>query len=962
MVDHTQNDLWQAFFTEVSEQLDNLELILADPDAQHRADIHQLFRDFHTIKSSCAMMDFHSMERIAHASEDYLDIVRKGRATLNSNSIGMLLKGIDWLKSQLQLTRQSGEAPHNNSQLHSELLELSAQYAAANVSKPSHTDAPALPLEVHLSDDEITEFSSACKQELLKGIATETDPATAKRSINKMITICNLVGFTALSSLLKKYVQLKAANEIHRTQQTASDILDRLEIIESLYNVDCGSSALHAFFLDALFPDFAQSSGRLEFILDEMEEKTHDEDIIIQCETLLKALSMYASLFGFHQLKIFYRYTLQTIRSIRRGDIPDRKAAFYALRLAFDFPAAEQLHAGETSAFREMLETRQADLNVGIAQSLYSAGHDYSREHITQLIEIDSAILDLLMPASLAEFTAIAEARKPLFEIVIDMDCDPVVMDNIINTLTASATIIHNRSIFDQPNSPFSSSLSFLVAADNTDTSVADALIRLDANHLCHSCTALRYHSETPALTASKPLEKHAASTANNTTLRIESETLDNLVTQVGEMIMIRNRMSHTIHDPLIEHTLARTTAWLNPNEPSEHADTALDDSEQLQLQQVIEQMSAFHTQVEQVNDRMQIAINAIQARILDLRVIAISSVFDRIPQLVRKMADTQQKDICLIITGKEVRIDKGMVDILMEPLIHLVRNCIDHGIESSAERLRNNKPPQATLTLSAFQEGSTLVIKIADDGRGINVDVIRSSAIRKGFIHATDVLTDEAIYKLIFLPGFSTAEVITETSGRGVGMDVVINRINHIGGDIDVQSKPGNGTHFFLKLPLSAAIQGVVLVNTENRLYAIPQNSVMEVIAIKHNDIQLLQGQAALRLRDRIVPLFQLSDLILQRGIQAGNETLFPLPTWAGTANVMIMQLGSQRIAIIIDELAGREEVYMRGLHKDLRSLNLLSGAAVLSGGRLVFVLNSSHLFTYASLSPAFRLSQQQI
>ena len=985
MVDHTQNELWQAFFTEVSEQLDNLELILVDPDAAQRADIHQLFRDFHTIKSSCAMMDFHSMERIAHASEDYLDIVRKGRAALNSDTISMLLKGIDWLKTQMQLTRTTGNTPGENPELHTSLLALSAQFATparstsneAEKSRsendggntPNHTFSSGAPDVPRLSDDEINEFASACKAELLGSLAADADPVKTKRSLNKLVSICNLVGFTALSSLLKKFIKLKTANEIQRSQEVAAEILNRLEIIEKDYQVDCGSHAVHSLFLDALFPDFAQSSGRLEFILDSMEENPDDDDTIIQCETLLHALSIYASLFGFHQLKLFYRYTLQTLRSIRRGDIPDKIAAFYALRQAFDFPAAEQLHAGETTEFRESLQKRQADLNVGITHSLYSAGHDHAREIIAGILEIERASLDLLMPGSLIALHDIVQAGKPLFDVAINLDSDQTLVDQMIQVLTENTQVLHNRSIYDQKTGDFFTCLSFLVASDTDIATVITALKSVNANGEHFRCKPLRYlkdiSSAAPANKSQDTQPSQGKTASINATLRIDSTALDNLVTQVGEMIMIRNMMAHALHDSHIEDNLATCMKLLEAtplattqSNPEESA--GLDDSQRQQLQHTLLAMNAFRHQVESVNNRMQTAIAAIQERILDLRVVPVSAVFDRIPQLVRKMADTQKKDIRLIISGKDVRIDKGMVDILMEPLIHLVRNCIDHGIEPPVERIQHNKPAQATLTLSASQEGSTLVLRIADDGRGINVGMIRASAIRKGFINATDALTDEETYKLIFLPGFSTAETITETSGRGVGMDVVITRINHIGGDIDVQSRPGHGTQFFLKLPLSAAIQGVVLARAESRLYAIPQNSIIEVIPMTQQDVHLLHGQSALRLRGSMIPAFRLVDLILSRGVTTNNHLHFEPLELENQTIAIILGYGTQRIAVVVDDVAGREDVFIRGLHKDLRNLDSLSGAAVLGNGQLVLILNSANLLQQASHSAAFQLSQQ--
>jgi two-component system chemotaxis sensor kinase CheA len=950
MGDVTRNDLWQAFFTEVSEQLDNLELILVDPDAARQADIHQLFRDFHTIKSSCAMMDFHSMERIAHASEDYLDLVRKGRTTLDSGTIDTLLKGIDWLKAQLQLTRQTGDAPADNTVLHQNLIALSSDFVDKPAPEPTRPDGAqraALPTENRLSEDEMTEFSSACKSQLLIGMAPNTDAITCKKSLNKLVTICNLVGFTALSSLLKQYIKLKSANEIQRTLETAADIIDRITTIEHRYSADCGSTALHSQFLDNLFPDFAQFSGRLEFLLDSLEMHPDNTEPHFECEHMLHVLCVYANVFGFVQLKLFYRYCLQMLRSIRRGDFPDRKAAFDALRHAFDFPVAEEVHAGETELFRKRLIDQLAELNITVTQALLGAEHEQAREDIEARLELAKPLLMQLMPGSLMQLHQCITADKPILIVSLDAECAPERLEQLLHILTESAQLIHTyATLTDEAGNPLPDNLQCLISHEHGADAMLAALKPLDPDGSLARCTLVPYRqsAEAGGGSVSTPTAQTVSTKANtSTTLRIDSNMLDNLMTQVGEIIMIRNRMTHILSRPSLH------TALASQDDESRRAN--------------LPTLRRTQQQILESSQRLQQAISHLQDRILDLRVIPVSAVFDRIPQLVRKMADAQQKQIALQIIGKDVRIDKGMVDILMEPLIHLVRNCIDHGIEAPAERAAQGKPEHATLILDAFQEGSMLVLKIADDGRGINVDRIRESAIRKGFIQASDVLTDTQIYRLIFLPGFSTAETITETSGRGVGMDVVINRINHIGGDVDVQSQPGKGTRFFLKLPLSAAIQGVVLVHAAQRLYAMPQNSIEEVVPVRTENLQTLRGQTVLSLRGRLIPAYQLADLILQRGTLTGSERVFDPVTLddADNHSMMILKRGTQRVAVLIDALAGREEVFIRGLHPDLLSLKTLSGAAVLGNGQLVFILNSEQLLQHAGQSLAFQVTQAQ-
>ena len=972
------NELWQAFFTEVSEQLDSLELILADNDAESNADIHQLFRDFHTIKSSCAMMDFYSMEKIAHASEDYLDLVRKGRTPLTRPAINYLLNGIDWLKSQLQITKNTGDAPQENPALVEMLQSLSAAHidhsaTSSLKSEADNTDKRSTKVELTLSQDEIDEFASACRQELLIGLDPATEFTKIKRSLNKLVSICNLVGFSAISSLLKKYIRLKNLMDDSRASAVAAEIVDRIITLEKLYEVDCGSSSLRAIFLDARFVDFAQLSGRLDYLLDLIEENPDDITNIETCENLLSTLSISASLFGYSELLNFFKYVLQTIRSIRRGDIPDRRSAFYAVRQAVDFSIAEKIQDGETSIIKSEFQTRLSDLNFGISQAIYSSGNENSRDKICKSIEIKKEIVDLLMPESLSILKNAVGKGINISEIDISIDCDTQIMENLVQWISKNGETIHNRSIFSQtrnPGDPFTNYISFIVAFELQGKSIEESLQAIDIEGNSFRCREIPYRNSTEETQAKKvkpstkainetPHPEQASQLTTNSTLRIDSYTLDDLITQAGEMIMNHNMVDHEISNPDFEHAISYGKSLLNSRNVENLNPDDID-----AWNSVINTLFHSLNKIISNNAKMQKSVNEIQNRILDLRVIQVSSVFNRIPQLVRKMAETQGKKIELVIEGKEVRIDKGMVDVLMEPLIHLVRNCIDHGIEAPNDRLAAGKPEEATLTLSAFQEGSTLILEIADDGRGINLERIRESAIRKGFIQESDKLTEQETCKLIFLPGFSTADVITETSGRGVGMDVVITRINHIGGDIDVHTNPGHGTRFSMTLPLSAAIQSVIMARVKEHLYAIPQRSVIEIASLSPDSLCSILGQSSFIHRDKIIPLFYLHDLIQKKGVLAGNSNAtlrFPSIKIEQDEIVIIMGNESQCIGIVVDGINGREDVFVRELHADFRSIPAICGATALGNGELAFILNSNFLLQYSGQGSVAWLNKSQ-
>ncbi|HSC76660.1 MAG TPA: Hpt domain-containing protein [Pseudomonadales bacterium] len=959
------NELWQAFFTEVSEQLDALELILADNDAESSADIHQLFRDFHTIKSSCAMMDFYSMEKIAHASEDYLDLVRKGRVPLTKPAINQLLNGIDWLKSQLKLSKTTGSAPPENLDLVNTLRSLSAAYSSQEKTSPDnekgrHSDTSNEFIALALSQDEIEEFASACRQELLIGLAPGTEATKIKRSLNKIVSICNLVGFTAISSLLKKYIRLSNPMDDNRAPAVAAAIIDRIATLETLYSVDCGASMLRTAFLDAKFIDFSQLSGRLDYLLDLIEDTPDDVANIENLESLLITLGVNVSLFGYSDLLNFFRYVLQTVRSIRRGDIPDKRSAFYAIRQAVDFPIAEMIQDGETQFIKTELQTRLSDLNYEISNAIHSGGNENIRDNISKIIEVDTEILDLLMPESLLRLHEAISSEKTIYEIDIDIDCDQQLMESLVNCISENGNIIHNRSVFSEKNDfydKFSNFICFIAAFEKNGTPAEERLQAINIENDAFRCRKIRYRNDfngkNEQRKSTSPNKDNTADTkANNpvntgTTLRIETHTLDSLITQTGEMIMAHNMMGHEISAPEFEKAISAGRVLLNKKNAG-----GIDSNDIEKWNSIISYLSTTHKKIIDNNDRMRKTVSAIQNRILDLRVIPVSVVFNRIPQLVKKMAESQSKKINLITEGKEVRIDKGMVDVLMEPLIHLVRNCIDHGIETPQDRTATGKPEEATLTLSAFQEGSTLVLEIADDGRGINLEKIRESAVRKGFIQPSDNLSDQETCKLIFLPGFSTADVITETSGRGVGMDVVITRINHIGGDIDVQTHTGHGTRFIMTLPLSAAIQSVIMVKADERQYAIPQSSVIEILSLSPDSVCSILGQSAFILRTTAIPLFNLNDLVLKRGITTRNSSTtlqFPPVSITEHGVVIVIGQGLQRIAVLVDAIESREDIFVRELHKDLRSLPAICGVTALGNGEIAFILNSNFLLQYA-------------
>jgi two-component system chemotaxis sensor kinase CheA len=316
----------------------------------------------------------------------------------------------------------------------------------------------------------------------------------------------------------------------------------------------------------------------------------------------------------------------------------------------------------------------------------------------------------------------------------------------------------------------------------------------------------------------------------------------------------------------------------------------------------------------------------------MKIRMVPVEQLFRRFPRVVRDVALQCGKEVELSIRGGDTDLDKGILDALAEPLTHLVRNAIGHGIESGAERIRTGKPAKGKLRLNAYHQGNQVVIEVSDDGRGIDPEKVRQKAIRQGLLTAqqADHLSEPETLDLIFRPGFSTAEEITELSGRGVGLDVVQSVLQRMKGTTQIETDAGRGTTFRLRLPLTLAIIRALLFHVEERLYAIPLNTVVEIARTVESEIHEVEHFEVLQLRGEVLPLLRLGRLA-EPGIESGNRKVF----------VLVIHSGDKKFGLIVDALDGEKELVIKALDDQSISTDLVSGASILGDGRVVLIIN---------------------
>ncbi len=326
--------------------------------------------------------------------------------------------------------------------------------------------------------------------------------------------------------------------------------------------------------------------------------------------------------------------------------------------------------------------------------------------------------------------------------------------------------------------------------------------------------------------------------------------------------------------------------------------------------------------------------ISALQEGIMRVRMLPVRHVFQRFPRMVRDLSRAQGKEVELRFEGEETELDKTVIDELGEPLLHLIRNAIDHGIETPQERLKKGKRPKARLVLSAAQESNHVLIRVIDDGRGIDPEMVRARAIERGLLSADSPISEEDILSFIFAPGFSTKEQATDISGRGVGLDVVSRSIARLNGHVYVESTPDVGTTFTIKLPLSLAIIPALMAEVGNEIYAIPMNAVEETVKVKDTDFNYINNREVVRFRERVLPVVRLDRFF---GVKRRSNGRFYL---------VILSKAERRVAVTVDRVRGQQEIVIKPLDETVGKSIGIVGASILGDGRIVLIVDVSTFF----------------
>ncbi|HHJ34313.1 MAG TPA: chemotaxis protein CheA, partial [Gammaproteobacteria bacterium] len=396
------------------------------------------------------------------------------------------------------------------------------------------------------------------------------------------------------------------------------------------------------------------------------------------------------------------------------------------------------------------------------------------------------------------------------------------------------------------------------------------------------------------------------AKNQSETTVRVDTSRLDDIMNLVGELVLVRNRLTNL--------------------------------KQEVNNGSIVEAIST-----------LELVTSELQSSVMKTRMQPIKKVFSRFPRVIRELARKLDKDINLELIGEDTDLDKSLVEALADPLIHLVRNAADHGIESPQQRFESGKSRQGQVTLKAQQEGDQVLLTITDDGHGMDHRVLRNIAVEKGLLseEAAKKISDKEAYNLIFAPGFSTKKTLSDVSGRGVGMDVVKTRINELNGNVEIDSELGKGSIITITLPLTLAILPTLMVKLDEYQFALPLSNVYEAFNMNPEQINIIDGQNVIRVRDKPLPLFYLNPWLVQHEKFDGPQE---------SQKVIVVQMGNQRFCLVVDQIAGQEEVVIKPLGTMLGHTLGFSGATITGDGSIALIIDVPSLMSaYAANSAVY-------
>ena len=930
-------EIFAEFIIEAREHLENIEpsLLELEKSPDDPALLDDIFRLMHSLKGASGFLGLTRINRLTHKAESILDEIRKGKMRLGPEMTDLILLSMDALNAMVENLEQDAiegdvETEHIIEKIDALLLgkistppqpvvpaqsdvcvePVSSPPAmeSANVSLKIVADEPAvaqsyaltLVNQEHLGDflEEAREIVEQLNAHLL---TLEKNPDGSQDIVNDIFRFFHnlkgnsgILGYMELNALTHEAETLlnKVRKEEFPVTQALVDLL--LDVVDSM-------EALLACIQEdgTVCPvDVSATTARVRHTLATGEilagapahENPTDNDCPGGADRVPNDSEDNEALFADpDDLQIFSQTVAQQFSNIdfalaaldtdsaQPAIIDGLYRSFASIQNATGYMGLEEIHVYVERVAGLVDQGRIADMDFSALLDILIQERDIIREKIDKEIQVAGG--QPLQELVAASWGASSEGQSALSEDEHEED----IPDPVVETITPDEGSAKPGPVTHLAQSVAPSSSSSGTCIQTESTTVASA-------------------------TAGQSNGNKTGQRAKlSSTIRVDHIKLDHLMNLIGELIINRNRFA----------MLAK----------------GLEEGQD--VNEVAQKLSETTYSVGRISDDLQDTI-------MNVRMVPVRSVFSRFPRLVRDLSQKSGKEVELITEGEDTELDKSVVEEIGDPLVHLIRNAVDHGIESAQERVESGKLPCAKVWLRAFHKGNSVGIEVEDDGHGIDPENMRSQAIRKGIISEEEARTldDRAAIDLMFAPGFSTAEKVTDISGRGVGMDVVRNNIKNLKGSIAVQSVLGQGTRITLTLPLTLAIIDALMIKVDNAIYAIPLDAVSETTKIETARLNEVHGQKAVTLRGEVLGLVELAELL---GLPRNEKNRELLPT-------VILTVNDRRLGLVVDTLLERQDVVIKSLGDYLGDLPGISGATIMGDGSVVLILDPHEIYRMAT------------
>lgn len=923
----------ELFMTEAEEHLQSLNQNMVElensPDNAEEI-INLIFRSAHTLKGSARTLGFEHISSLTHHMEDILDYIRDGRIKINREIIDLLFRCLDALEKMVSEVSDGEDTTNVDVEsIVNSIKSVKNKYLSGNthdahvVVEPeviieNPKESASLKPEVKCNENSSSQKvfpKNETETVIIKGNVSDVENIEKPENLDEILTQMH-ESASALYTILDALGYGELKDTIKKIDELSTSVLDETVNLDN-YSISVLKSALLAMERIAkaiekgenVDLDYSELNTSISNVLSNETSTEIREDVEIVLDN---------TIFDFNKISDEIVSELDSGNNIYhlKAKVSD-DCMLKTVRLTMVISKLKQIGTVISSlpSEKEFLAGGYEEIDVLYATELENpdiSNHVCEMEYVLSTpveFDIETVTAELKNTSEPVKNTTASEseiASKYKITLKMDPECllKAVRAYMVIKDLKKKGTVVKTEPSEEQIQTGVIDGETVTIYLDTDESEddvketifktpeITDATIETPINESITGKPSLNLSKVDSEKEAAKK-QQQAEAAKKSQTVRVNIEKLDKLMNLVGEVVI--NRANFT------------------------QIATKYD-------------LKELHNAV----GRLNMLATELQEEVMSMRMIPVAFVFNRFPRTVRDTAKALGKEIDFEIEGSEIELDRTVLDELAEPLTHLIRNSLDHGIESAEERVKKEKPEKGILKLIATRERDRVNIIIRDDGKGIDPEVMRQVVAKKGLYtkEEADKLTDNEAVNVIFLPGFSTAEKVSDVSGRGVGMDVVRSKIESLGGSVSIKSKVGVGTEITLHLPLTMAIIQTLLVKLNDQIYALPLTSVLDVISVAKNQIKNLEGQEAIIYREHILPVIWLKDALNQYG-KSESENLY----------VVVVEKNKDKIGVILDEVIGRDEIVVKPLTGILKNINGLAGATILGDGRVALILDLNNI-----------------